>query len=301
MRHILWMKGGGLGDFVLALPVLRALRRHYPGARLDVAGPAAFLPLVDAWSDRATSLDAPLWRGLFGTPSELPSWLAEVDLAVVLRPDRHGLLVGNLTAAGVARVLQRSPSPVAGLHQVENLCRVVAPLGLRCEPWAPLRVGPTHIGSQGPPRVLVHPGSGGTGKVWPLPRFLRLCEVLAQRGCDVAVVLGPAELERGVARLFREAGTSILTPPTIAELARRLAAASLVVGNDSGVSHLAAALGRPLVALFGPTDPAVWAPRGPRVTVVAARNAGRPGSSMEAIPFDRVLEVVDRVLSVGAA
>jgi ADP-heptose:LPS heptosyltransferase len=71
------------------------------------------------------------------------------------------------------------------------------------------------------------------------------------------------------------------------ELACWLAGASLYVGNDSGITHLAAAAGAPVVALFGPTDPAVWAPRGPRVRVVAT---GRPGEPMERIPLDRVFE-----------
>jgi ADP-heptose:LPS heptosyltransferase len=74
------------------------------------------------------------------------------------------------------------------------------------------------------------------------------------------------------------------------ELACWLAGARLYIGNDSGITHLAAATGAPVVALFGPTDPAVWAPRGPRVEVVAT---GEPGEPIESIPLNRVLAAVE--------
>ncbi|HSW50494.1 MAG TPA: glycosyltransferase family 9 protein, partial [Bryobacteraceae bacterium] len=71
------------------------------------------------------------------------------------------------------------------------------------------------------------------------------------------------------------------------ELACRLAQARLYIGNDSGITHLAAASGVPVLALFGPTDPAVWAPRGPNVRVIATE---RPGESMEQIDLAKVLK-----------
>ncbi len=101
--------------------------------------------------------------------------------------------------------------------------------------------------------TVIHPFSGSPRKNWPLENFRRLAAVLGPcRWCA-----GPEEPLDGAVR-FED----------LYDLACWLASARLYVGNDSGITHLAAAVGTPVIALFGPTDPAVWAPRGPRVQVV---------------------------------
>ena len=124
----------------------------------------------------------------------------------------------------------------------------------------------------------MHPGSGSTAKNWPLARFVEAARALAA-GRPWLLVAGPAERE--------------LTPPPDAVLAREwplrrlgaaLAGARLFLGNDAGVSHLAAAAGAPTLALFGPTDPALWAPVGPCV-----RTLRSPDGSLAALGVDAVL------------
>ncbi len=300
MQRILWMKGGGLGDFVLGLPVLIALRRHYVNAEIEAVGPSAWLPLARGWADKLVPLDSPEWEGLYGGGLKLPPRLSGLDLAILLRPDSDGRMASNLRAAGVSRVLQRSPVPSPGVHQADNLGRVLEPLGIRCDPW-PLVFGhePTHRspGRRSGP-VAVHPGSGGEGKVWPQRRFVRLCTALLEAGRQVEVLLGPVEVERRVGSLFAGTGVTLVTTPAVDALARRLARARLFVGNDSGVSHLAAAVGCPLLVLFGPTDPAVWAPRGPHVHVLAAEKAGGSRAAIHEIPFERVIQAVAHLLAV---
>jgi heptosyltransferase-3 len=106
--------------------------------------------------------------------------------------------------------------------------------------------------------VAIHPFAGSPKKRWPLERFQELAEWLARR-MPVEWCAGPEDELPG-ARRFDD----------LYELACWLATARIFIGNDSGPAHLAAAVGTPVVALFGPSNPAIWAPRGPHVAVAAA-------------------------------
>jgi ADP-heptose:LPS heptosyltransferase len=119
--------------------------------------------------------------------------------------------------------------------------------------------------------VVLHPGSGSKRKVWPLDRFQRLAEILQGRlGSKILVVLGPAE-EREVERVF-----GAMDPQTfiqvkgfsLLQIASLMQGCRAFIGNDSGISHMACALGIPTIAIFGPTDSEVWAPRGKKVWIV---------------------------------
>ncbi len=126
--------------------------------------------------------------------------------------------------------------------------------------------------------VAIHPGSGGRRKCWPAERF---AEVAAGLGRPVVLLEGPADAE--VCRAFRDRVSSGLSVRlaaglSVAETAALVSACDAYLGNDSGMSHLAAALGVRTVAVFGPTDPAVWAPRGPCVRIVRGDGGGWPSA-----------------------
>ncbi len=123
--------------------------------------------------------------------------------------------------------------------------------------------------------VVIHPFSGSARKNWPLDRYRELARELPS---PVRWCAGPEEALEGAVRF-----------DDLYELACWLAGARLYIGNDSGVTHLAAAVGAPVVALFGPTNPAIWAPRGDRVCVVAA---GQPGDPIENLPVAKALAAV---------
>jgi len=127
------------------------------------------------------------------------------------------------------------------------------------------------------PIVALHPGSGGRWKCWPAERFGRLASMLGERqAAQVLVIGGPADM--GLLQPFRTAlGTARAIEADrlpLRHLAAILARCSLYIGNDSGVTHLAAAAGCPTLALFGPTDDRVWGPRGAKVTILRGVNAG---------------------------
>jgi heptosyltransferase-3 len=128
--------------------------------------------------------------------------------------------------------------------------------------------------------AVIHPFSGGRAKNWPLSRFEQLAREV---GIHVEWTAGPEE-ELAGARRFEN----------LRELADWIAGASVYIGNDSGITHLAAATGMPTVALFGATDAGVWAPRGANVTVVE-------GNGMEAISVDEVKRELSKLLDSSAA
>jgi ADP-heptose:LPS heptosyltransferase len=133
--------------------------------------------------------------------------------------------------------------------------------------------------------VVIQPGSGGSHKCWHVDNFLAVAKKLVSENIEVVFLLGPAELERFTPPL-REAGFSsatienmksvakCLTDLSLAEVLEVLSCADGFVGNDSGITHLAGALGIKTLAVFGPTNPAVYKPIGPAVTVFTDNTAG---------------------------
>jgi hypothetical protein len=126
--------------------------------------------------------------------------------------------------------------------------------------------------------AVIHPFGGSPAKEWPLERFRELAENLSCR-MPVCWCAGPEDRLEGAVR-----------KDDLGDLAEWIARARVFIGNDSGISHLAAAVGTPVVALFGPTDPSVWAPRGGRVAIAQA------GSRMTDLPVSTVSETVWHLL-----
>lgn len=141
--------------------------------------------------------------------------------------------------------------------------------------------------------VVIHPGSGGSRKCWPLERYFTLAERLSSAGHAVLFLGGPAEPPGLRAQIeafaLQHAGPAPVFDADLGVVAGLLAECGLYVGNDSGITHLAAAAGAPVIALFGPTDPAIWAPQGPNVRVIAA-------GMLDAISVDAVFEAGCRAL-----
>ena len=121
--------------------------------------------------------------------------------------------------------------------------------------------------------VVIQPGSGGPHKCWCLDNFLTIAQNLQSRGIDVLFLLGPAELERFDDTTIRETigrVSRVLTDLSLTQVLGLLSCVDGFIGNDSGITHLAAALGITTLAVFGPTNPAVYKPVGPSVTVFSS-------------------------------
>ena len=120
--------------------------------------------------------------------------------------------------------------------------------------------------------IAIHPGSGSPTKCWPIDSYLELINQLHDAGHRCRILVGEVELERWPADQIHRlhAADETVHPATYVDLLMELSACSAFVGNDSGPGHLAGIIGLPSVILFGPTDPVVWKPMGPRVRTLRA-------------------------------
>jgi ADP-heptose:LPS heptosyltransferase len=284
---------GGIGDFLAAVPAVRRLRQNFPGSTIVLVGNPLWLPLAreSGIADHVHSIDdLPLHAGFIETLPEdhpLSRFVAGFDLILSWFGDREGLWERNLRRVSPGKVLVRPFHRVHAFqgHASDYYLATLEELRLqeqeasgRRQPSG-LRLGhpATADGDQGvrephggDPFLCIHPGSGSEIKNWPKERFLEVARgALRLWGLPSTVLLGPAE--EGQHAFWSEAAgppLSVRRGLAILEVARVLQEAALYVGNDSGITHLAAALGLPVVALFGPTDPARWAPRAARVAIL---------------------------------
>ena len=127
--------------------------------------------------------------------------------------------------------------------------------------------------------LAVHPGGGGRHKLWPLEGWQQVLAWAAKEGVAGVPICGPVEEKRGIGPLLSTLGPTwkVLRNAPSPELAAILAKCEVVVGHDSGVTHLAAAVGTRILALFGLTDPLVWGPRGQRACVMQPASPGPLG------------------------
>lgn len=293
---------GALGDFITALPAIAAWRRsRAPRGKVVLLGRPAHAALATGLVDDAWDSGAARFASLFaGSPSsELRVQLAVVTSALVFAPDDAGIVQG-LRSAGVRDILRGDPFPRGRMHIVDHHLSQFPDLVLLPEQRTPRIALPATARSAAAPSarpIVLHPGSGSPKKNWPIDRFLAVAATLSARG-PIAWALGPAEEEAGIAATLARTfpGAPLWRSLPLAELAGRLAAARLFVGNDSGVAHLAAAVGCPVVVLFGASDPAVWAPRGTRVTVLGDGSRG-----IEAIEVEPVVRAALAALEAPAA
>lgn len=281
--EILVIHPGALGDVLQAVPGLTALRALGAGPRLTFAGQMRLARLLSGVGvvDHALSFDALGLETLFTrdpVPPSVRSRLARFDRVVSWFGARVEPFPERLRAI-VPEVLLAPPAPDTGPPPTvwEHLLRSLAPWGVRAplrpapldvpEAWrAEARLALSGLGVEGRrPLLVVHPGAGGKWKRWPAEGFARVIRrVSLESGCQVLVHQGPADKE-AVDELDRALG---FAPPRLLEpplhlLAAVLRQAGAYLGADSGVSHLAAAVGAPAVILFSAANRDRWAPWSP--------------------------------------
>jgi heptosyltransferase III len=277
MRRILVLRGGALGDFIVTLPALALLRQRWPDARIELVGNATAAELVRAGGllDAIHSQHEARWSGLFAEgapPDELARWLAAFDLVVNYWPDPDGTVRSKFPLRAGQLFLEASAMPRLS-PAAAHYCEPLKALGLETRNFfcglengwvipgaAPLRTAESRRSS----RIALHPGSGSPRKNWPREAWASLAAWLrASHAAELLIITGEAEPPDALAG----AGPSARNLPLPA-LAGQLSTCRLFLGHDSGVSHLAAACGVPSILIFGPTDPAMWAPPAPHVTVL---------------------------------
>jgi len=288
MRRILILRGGALGDFIVTLPALAALRAAFPTAHIELAGnaPAAALAVARGLLDAAHSQHESRWATLYASaplPSDFTTWLSSFDLILNFWPDPDGDLARRLPLHPAQRFLTAPAHPTI-TPAAAHYCAPLAQLGLAVTDHF-YSLNTSEVGrvilNPPPTPLALHPGSGSPQKNWPLPRWLELAAWLrADHAADLLIITGEAEPPATRAALA-PFGTSAHALPLEA-LMSRLASCRLFIGHDTGISHLAAACNVPSLLLFGPTDPVMWAPPTSHVQVL------RHAPTLDTLPLSAV-------------
>jgi heptosyltransferase III len=302
-QRILVVRGGAIGDFILTLPALKALRDKHPNARIEILGYQHIAALAENrfYAEAVRSIEYGALSSFFAKNAELSAELADYfasfDLVLSYLYDPDGVFEGNLRSCG-ARNFVRGPATINNSqHAARQLAQPVQQLGIEVTDFA-ARLYPsrsdrdsagTLLTGREKPIVALHPGSGSEKKNWPIQSWMALGNQLFTwknfQG-TVVVVAGEADQNQTVEleSRWKSSRVRVLTAknlplPVLAAVLEH----AIFIGHDSGISHLAAAAGATCILLFGPTDPAVWAPLNKNVQVLRAA-----ADDLEKMPVDVV-------------
>jgi len=304
---ILVIRGGAIGDFILTLPAIAALRRQFPEAFLEVLGypHIAKLAIAGGLVDRVQSIEAGPLAAFFarnGTLSEdLTDYFSDFDLILSYLYDPDEIFKTNVGRCTAAQFIEgpHRPKEEIRVHATKVYLQPLERLAIfEADPVPRLSINAESGENKSPDtrvELALHPGSGSPRKNWPEEKWAELLERLVHStDFELLLVGGEAEGET----LQRLAAT---LPPTrsrvaqslpLPQLAAVLQSCSGFIGHDSGISHLAAAVGLPGVVLWGETVSEIWRPPSERVVVLQ-----HPGGLAE-LPVDTVLEHVRQLAMI---
>lgn len=337
-RRFLIVRLGSLGDVVHAIPAAEALRQHVPQAQIDWLVDPRYVELLRMAPcvSRAIPLDTRAGlMALVRTLRELrrQQYEAAIDLQGLYKSAILARLAGAGTTLGFPRAHLREPGaavfythtedPGDVPHVVHKNIALLSPLGVPAVP-ATFRLDVPHTpaaeralaGFGGDGFALLNPGAAWPNKRWGGERFGALAAAVRRDiGVRSLVLWGPGEEPLARAVVDGSGGAAEMSPPTtVTDLCSIARHARLVVSGDTGPLHLAAAVGAPIVALFGPTLAARNGPWAPADVVVArtdrceclyqrqCRRAGPPagaGPCIEDIGVEEVMQAVRRRLAHG--
>jgi heptosyltransferase-2 len=297
---ILVIRGGAIGDFILTLPAIAALRQQFPEAHLEVLGYPHIVQLAVAGGvvDQVRSIEAGALAGFFARNGELAEdlidYFSEFDLIISYLYDPDSIFQVNVARCTPAQFIvgPHRPDERTLEHATEAFLRPLERLAIfNADPVPRLTFG----GGPSPrPQLALHPGSGSEAKNWPEAKWAELIERLVHgTRVDLLLVGGEAEGERlqRLAASLPPARTCVVRNRPLAELAAQLERCAAFVGHDSGISHLAAAVGLPGVVLWGNTVEAVWRPPSGKVQVL------RHARGLASLPVEEVFRQVTCALA----
>ena len=277
--RILVIRGGALGDFLLTLPAVAGLRQKWPEARLEMVANSRFGELVTGPGrvDEVRAIDRPGLAGFFAQGGVLePDWgdyFSDFDLTISYLFDPDEIFRANWRRGGgqgaYLSIDPTAPRIAAWRHMAEPLRALEVGPGmshlLRGEKLTAREFRPA---SPKGPRIVIHPGSGGARKCWPLEHWVQELQAWQrEQPMEFIWLAGEAEgdLLHRLPREWKLPPHEIREHRPLPEVFDLLRTADLYLGHDSGISHLAAWSGVPCGLLFGPTDPKIWAPPGSHV------------------------------------
>lgn len=297
--ELLVLRALKLGDLLVAVPALKALRRAYPGHRLRYA--------AQGWLSEAL--------GLVGGYELLPTHGLDeplavepgvVDIAVNLHgsgPESQGRIEALQARRTIGHRSEHRDGPPwrARLHERERWAALLEWHGIEADPLD-IQLNAPHQSSPVPAATVLHVGAAYGSRLWPAERFAAVASALAVAGHNVVFTGGSQERDRA-AEVCRQSGLSedavLAGRLGLGEFAATIAAARLVISADTGAAHLASAYGTPSVVLFGPAPPEIWGPPpGPHIVLTRAELrrgdtfAHQPDPALLAVTVQDVLAAV---------
>lgn len=323
--RILIIRGGAIGDFVLTLPAIRAIRETLPDNHIEILGYKHIIALAEKrfYADATRSIEyAPLARFFVfagNLDKELEEYFASFDQIISYLFDPDGIFETNLRRCDVKNLITADPRIRDHEYAPLQLARPLERLALFADKIHPKlfpteedsrearlllegreermrRSGEGNHGADAAFWIALHPGSGSPHKNWPVERWISVTgDLLAQHPRAKLLVMG-GEADEQVLAEFREKARfpdrtlmqSNLPLPIVAALLRRV---RVFLGHDSGISHIAAAVGTRCVLLYGPTSAATWGPQSANVTLICSDTP-----SMREIATEDVARVAEKSL-----
>lgn len=265
MERILVFRSGALGDFLLTVPIIAALRNSHPQCAMTMVTRPAYgeLLLERGVVEEFRNIESAEWAGLFVENSSLPpqvsAWLSSFSKVFAWMSDADGCFNRNLRKYCGAKIHLMHPSvDAAGIHATDQLAGLL--------PWDGQFALHQHQPAS-PPALALHFGSGSKSKNWPVAHWKSFLEIIAANRPKLSLLIISGEADDRERTALHPTIEKLPNPLMIAEnwpisrLAKQLSECAAYVGHDTGISHLAALCSVPCLWLFGPTDPAVWAPR----------------------------------------
>jgi ADP-heptose:LPS heptosyltransferase len=298
-QRILVIRGGAIGDFILTLPALKALREAYPDAHIEILGYKHIAVLAENrfYAQAVRSIEYGPLASFFAKNSDLPAelagYFASFDLIISYLYDPDRIFESNLHRCGVenllcgpAKIIEKSG------HGARQLARPIEQLGITVAGLAEeiflsmddRQFAQEFLRGSSQSIVAIHPGSGSREKNWPLENWIELVSrkggsskakgELGHMGKQFSLLVVSGEAEAQTAQLeydWKDRDVRFAKNLPLPHLAAVLEH-TIFVGHDSGISHLAAAAGANCILLFGPTDPNAWAPKNENVRVLRSQS-----------------------------
>jgi lipopolysaccharide heptosyltransferase III len=258
------------------------LREGFPQSRIEILGYKHIVALAERrfYADAARSIEYAALASFFARnaelPNELSNYFAGFDLIISYLFDPDQIFATNLRRGGVEQLIIGPAKLNETEHAAQQLARPLGELDLTLRdaaaeifPSAEDRQAAAHFLPQDSKRIIaIHPGSGSTKKNWPIENWIELGERVTD--AHLLVIAGEADAD-AIKQLRREWGDSLASyveNQPLTTVAAILENVQHFIGHDSGISHIAAAVGTSCTLLFGPTNPVIWAPMNENVRVV---------------------------------
>ena len=295
--RILVIRGGAIGDFILTLPALRAIRDAFPQAKVEILGypNIADLARFAGLADDAKAIEAPALAGFFAAEGTLDEdWMeyfGRFDVVLSYLYDPDGIFQNNVRRCRLANPKSDAdvktltfiqgthrPDENGDVHAAEVLLDPLKQLAVFAADGRPQIRIPRRISDGNRSWLAIHPGSGSLSKNWPIESWRQLiAQIQAKTNWNLLLVGGEAEREtfQKLKPTLDDSRSRLEFCAPLPQLASLLAECGGFIGHDSGISHLAAAVGLPGLVLWGESKETVWRPRSDRFVLVRHENGLR--------------------------